>query len=154
MRKIKFRGKRKDGKGWITGIPYAIESEDATFIIDNCQSLHLSDGDTTFTGKRVIPETVGQFTGLTDKNGKEIYEGDIVLFTWFSYGEYELETEYQGYIDFLNGSFLFCCEHGNYPLSELEFDSESDIEVIGNIHDNPDLLTQTILSFKRQPLDF
>lgn len=141
MRKIKFRGKviysennpynDMDGK-WVDGfyIEDLFNGKVESFIF-NCPCYFL-----------VNKETVGQFTGLTDKNGKEIYEGDIVLFTWFSYGEYELETEYQGYIDFLNGSFLFCCEHGNYPLSELEFDSESDIDVIGNIHDNPELLTK------------
>lgn len=133
MRQIKFRAKDLEGH-WICG--YYTQGY---IHVDNSWR----DGDQgEWWGIPVDENTVGQFTGLTDKNGKEIYEGDVVLFTWFSYGEYELETEYQGSIDFLNGSFLFCCEHGNYPLSELEFDSESDIEVIGNIHDNPELLTK------------
>lgn len=138
MRQIKFRGKNSIGDWWYGNL---ITRE----YLKDGQTKHIyeiSDITTSNFCTGIIPETIGQFTGLTDKNGKEIYEGDVVLFTWFSYGEYELETEYQGSIDFLNGSFLFCCEHGNYPLSELEFDSESDIEVIGNIHDNPELLTK------------
>lgn len=149
MRQIKFKGKRKYCDEWVEGYySYLFNDKVKEYIHQiTVQIFEQANIDYPYPtcetiSCEVIPETVGQFTGLTDKNGKEIYEGDIVLFTWFSYGEYELETEYQGYIDFLNGSFLFCCEHGNYPLSELEFDSESDIEVIGNIHDNPELLTK------------
>lgn len=81
-----------------------------------------------------------QYTGLKDKNGTEIYEGDKIVFVWFSYGEHELEEHIEGVIEFLNGSFMFCCNHGNYPFSELNFDSESDIEIIGNIHENKYLI--------------
>lgn len=145
MRQIKFRGKPKAGynygKDWLYGS--LLQIDDSNYgIIELSDVSYYENGYVDYSHTPIQLETVGQFTGLTDKNGKEIYEGAVVLFTWFSYGEYELETEYQGSIDFLNGSFLFCCEHGNYPLSELEFDSESDIEVIGNIHDNPELLTK------------
>ena len=149
MRKNKYRAYQKNAK-WmlpVLSINWGADGEIESITVDNTNNntRNVSPRSQTFYKNDPIYSLdvliLMEFTGLTDKNGKEIYERDVVLFTWFSYGEYELETEYQGSIDFLNGSFLFCCEHGNYPLSELEFDSESDIEVIGNIHDNPELLT-------------
>lgn len=138
-REIKFRGQRVDNGEWVYGslIVYIISKDDK----ERWYTIKLQDAfDTSLF--RVIPETVGQFVGLKDKNGVEIYEGDIISFTWFSYGEYELEHEYKGTVEFLNGSYMFCCEHGNYPFSELDFDSESDIEIISNIQDNPELINE------------
>jgi hypothetical protein len=69
-RTIKFRGLRTDGKGWAVGCLYGpIENEPSTFIGVWRGDIH-----------QVKPETVGQFTGLTDRNGREIWEGDLVRY--------------------------------------------------------------------------
>lgn len=121
MREILFRGKRVDNGEWVYG-NYAFTDFDNKqyFIFQNKAFEHL-----------VIPETVGQYTGLTDKNGKKIFEGDIV----------EYQNGY-GHIEWaqLHGAFMCVEENGDY----WEWlDNMYDIEVIGNIHDihdNPELL--------------
>lgn len=82
-----------------------------------------------------------QYTGLKDKNEKEIYEGDIVDFTFFYYGETEVEISKKGEIVFDDFGFCFKAnEEEDYLLGNLTFDSESDIEVIGNKYENPELI--------------
>lgn len=115
MRKILFRGKdvkenwhigflAKSGNGWYisnsAGIPLAYE---------------------------VIPSTVGQYTGLTDKNGKKIFEGDIV--------KYKNSSPCK--IAYIDSQFVMMWKNF-YRKFERVYDDE--IEVIGNIHDNPELL--------------
>ena len=79
----------------------------------------------------VIPETVGQYTGLTDKNGKEIFEGDIVK----GKDNSDKDIKVCGYVDFMNGSFVVA---GDLITRYRWVDYE--LEVIGNIHDTPELL--------------
>ena len=120
MREILFRGKRTDNGEWIYGLPHYILDDEVEFIC--------------VTGKiypncfKVIPETVGQFTGLVDKNGVRIFEGDIVrAFTRFS----EIYVSSVAYHD---GTFWF----KNWSWTKFLFKFEK-VEVIGNIHDNPEL---------------
>lgn len=75
MRQIKFKAKRLDGKGWVCG--YFYEENGNTYIIENRQKESMLNRNVTYP---VEPTTVCQFTGLTDKNGTPIYEGDIVMY--------------------------------------------------------------------------
>ena len=143
MREILFRGKRIDNGEWVEGGYYhekVGEYFTAVFIVE-----HLTSG--VWETNRVDPKTVGQFTGLTDKNGKKIFEGDMLK-------PFDDEID-KMVVEFRHGSFMLCLygergymgeggwvEDGNYGVFECEPLSSygDDIEVIGNIHDNPELL--------------
>ncbi len=118
MREILFRGKgnKKYNDGsWQYG--YLKKDSDGDFqICGSCWS------------RTVITETVGQYTGLADKNGTKIFEGDIVLLK----GDEEPYTV----------EFDECCfqVYGDSVCYTMDNFYDHDIEVIGNIHDNPELL--------------
>ena len=136
MREILFRGKRKDNDAWVYGD--LVQWSDGVQIFDY-------DG----VGKvknNVIPETIGQYTGLTDKNGKKIFEGDIVKIT-----DRNVCFETMAVIEFGNPNGLYNWGWQLKPLENKPFaieilhwvdmeDSGAFVEVIGNIHDNPELL--------------
>ena len=142
MREILFRGKRADNGKWIegTGIntQYDVRGEKHTYIGVLARSQIYPSPMQTITWYEVIPETVGQYTGLTDKNGKNIFEGDIVsgALRW-------LETPKNGVVVFKNGSFGLLWYRGEIEQFNA-FTSMCNItyEVIGNIHDNPGLLKE------------
>ena len=148
MREILFRGKTLTGR-WVEGSYYKQEEfygskEDADVIITSKESLTY---DQALDYEIVLSKTVGQYTGLTDKNGKKIFEGDMIK----SFDDVIDKMV----VEFCHGQFLLCLygerdymaeygleESGNYGCFEAEPLSSygDDIEVIGNIHDNPELL--------------
>ena len=142
MREILFRGKRVDSGEWVYGnfIEDKWGDDNGNTIYAILQDRVAPDMAELWTPVRVIPETVGQFTGLTDKNGKKIFEGDIVK-SWSSWwrmpGLIEVET-YEVVCKHLGGLYL---KRGT-PNGEksTSLNRSSTVEVIGNKWDNPELL--------------
>ena len=153
MREILFRGKRADNGEWVEGILF--NAEEDTFIIPhgNEYSYNPIEGLAfDVYGCKVAPETVGQFTGLTDKNGVRIFEGDILRGFEYPFcsninGEFNYFAEIVWFDDSSAfGTYTFKNPKSNVRgISEgntdyLEYFNVDKWEVIGNIHDNPELL--------------
>jgi uncharacterized phage protein (TIGR01671 family) len=145
MREILFRGKRTSTGEWVYGgilktfhPNYEHNSED-DFLkqVPNCYCI-CTGGKDIF----VEQESICQFTGLTDKKGKRIFEGDIVRILGNQDVEDWKNVDYTALIAFIDGGFCAIDgtveEHGfrRYALARLDFS----LEVIGNIHDNPELV--------------
>lgn len=129
MREIKFRGLRLDGKGWIYGDLVNQTTNAHSKIIDVGIKEHQCHP------VEVKPSSVSQYTGLKDKEGKEIYEGSICRIRFYDEGlkngQVVFRVFHSGY--YLEGDF------GQYSMGTWE---PSYIEIIGNIHENPELLNQ------------
>ena len=131
QREIKFRGKRLDNGEWVYGYYY---TQIITHAGNRKSRDHFMRTEQNIRYE-VDPDTVGQYTGLKDKNGKEIYEGDVC-----NCREYEC---FFGKIKWSNdeATFLFCivCDGGGYE-EEWLYEYADALEVIGNIYENPELL--------------
>lgn len=140
MREILFRGKRTDNGEWVYGC--LIFAPNYNCILQDEEKVHPMDfpylngelGVIDGTVTPVDPETVGQYTGLTDKNGKKIFEGDILK----SY-EYD-DVFFIKYFDTDNYPAFDCVP--DVPLCECNglafLVNEEGCEVVGNIYDNPE----------------
>lgn len=139
MREILFRGKRRRNGEWLKGYLLYDDLSDVAAIV---RYVNL-DGNVCDLSEvnisEVVPETVGQYTGLTDKNGRKIFEGDICKFS------YPVINGYcTGVVNYFLGSFVVDSDFENleFSLEQLVIeDEEFNVEVIGNIHDNPELLS-------------
>ena len=151
-RVIKFRGQDYQGK-WHYGSLITLTDDSGElnyFILEGNYELQTMEPFEDFI--LVKPETVGQFTGLYDNNGKEIYEGDIVTSDTYPFVDGEGNRNYHGVIIWLEGGFVVetvrSAETTVRGLSEGNVERLTDFlsrlpEVIGNIHDNPELLEVT-----------
>lgn len=141
MREIKFRGKSFETGEWMFGD--LIENQGRFFIYKASSETTFKDdddGQIVLVAKEVDQKTVGQYTGLKDKNGKEIWKGDIVKAPLLDpiFGDVLSDAFDNVEIAFNNGSFVVAYYKGRHNIY-LQ-DLHSMVEVIGNIHDNPELL--------------
>jgi uncharacterized phage protein (TIGR01671 family) len=124
VRDILFRGRRRDNGAWIYGDLRHWHNGEIAIV-------GLTNTTNSIAGYEVDPATVGQFTGLLDKNGKKIFEGDIVT-GWFN------RSKIIGTITYGSDATFFISRKG---LHGIGLNNAGDwLEVIGNIHDNPELL--------------
>ena len=147
MREILFRGKNDSGEwvyGWL-GHPQCYNT--TTKMISSVYFTEISDDLKSRLNIIVDYNSVGQFTGLTDKNGKRIFEGDVVKFTDSPFG-----YSYTGVVCFNEGSF--CIKYEYWKKEKFHRIGQTDkwqdmgasgivtyqYEILGNIHDNPELL--------------
>ena len=129
MREILFRGKRKDNGEWVEGNLFIPD------ISDTPTQICIGTNVVRITYD-IVPETVGQYTGLNDKNDTKIFEGDILKTNKFS----EPNKQYIVKFDLQFGAYI---GQDKFNIYFVTFDGDSDqFEVIGNIHDNPELLKE------------
>lgn len=153
MREILFRGKEIDNGEWVDG--FLFNSQLTRIFWATAFNKEKDTDETIFycEGVDVIPETVGQYTGLKDKNGKKIFEGDIVEEKPVNSFD---RTTLPCMVDFKNGMFGMWVKKLNQKgkwikvwealCTRYEWDGElhTRLEVISNIHDNPELLEERI----------
>ena len=123
-REILFRGKRKDNGMWEYGnLSMRDETGRSKYYIGQ-----------NMLGYEVLPETIGQYTGLTDKNGRKIFEGDILK-------AMGVDGEQIAPVVFRKGFFVLDEKNAFIRLGVGAF-RKRQLEVIGNIHDNPELVRE------------
>ena len=139
MRDILFRGKRLDNGEWVYGSFCMDAREQFNGLCGVDGFIRLYDkAKGKMQSHEVDRETVGQYTGLRDKNGKRIFEGDMV--------STDIERPYL-IVEFRDGCFMFNCNDGGEDYYDIMLPILKDPqsvykygEVIGNIHDNQELL--------------
>ena len=126
MREILFRGKHKaDGK-WCEGNLH---------IDKQCVAIITPDDTPLGWYGQVDPDTIGQYTGLTDKNGTKIFEGDIVKLRLLA-----AKMEWKGVCEYRNGAFGLAWQYAGQRYCTFAGTCNAEYEVLGNIHDNPEMM--------------
>ncbi len=140
MREILFRGKKIINGEWIYGYYFQrqnVHSEDGQ-PIKHCIS------DLPPFGAEVLPKTVGQYIGLTDKNGKKIFEGDVIKTQPFRNKPYSLNAKRKCHIGVVENRIGWNGYHWEAKIEDYgpyQYGNPfENCEIIGNIHDNPELL--------------
>ena len=144
MREILFRGKRVSNGEWVEGDLRQFNLYGLNYVSGEGRTTYIiaDEGANGGTEYEVDPSTVGQYTGLTDKNGTKIFEGDIIeninqqIFV-VEYGRHDLNCCNCCYESHDALGFYMKNKFGSAESDEKVWE---DIEVIGNIHDNPELL--------------
>jgi len=141
MRKILFRGKRVGNGEWVYGYYVPV-----CFGRFPCKPAIVPESDGAWEPIAVKKETVGQYTGLTDKNGKKIFEGDILKIIQKYQSPFDDDTK--EYTDITTDVVFFddeglCFSYGKSPFLCVVDNVTVEYEVIGNIHDNPEMLEVT-----------
>ena len=128
MREIKFRGKNIETGEWLygnlqvpakKGVPYCMWDKEKF----QCE---------------VDPETIGEFTSLKDRNGNDIYEGDIIAFNWKSCDGVDITDLLE--VRFVRGVFAFLWDGDLDHEANIVSPTHEWAVIIGNIHDNPELI--------------
>ena len=153
MRVILFRGKRTDNGEWIYGHLAALDMICPEYPEDTSNATGTYYGEIPYAGFVIVdPTTVGQYTELKDKNGKCIFDGDIVHYL-YEPGKGYWNADQLSVIDFqgtgfhmngIMGTNKYACMHGWLISIPYDQDAENkpEFEVVGNIHDNPELLKE------------
>ncbi len=136
MREILFRGKREDDGEWIYGsllietIQPNSGAEYKSYKISDITRGEFSNDFMSGYEDPVDPDTVGQYTGMTDKNGVKIFEGDCIVMALHEGGQNGIVTYVRSV-----ASYMIKNEWGTWPITKYYW-----LKVIGNIYDNPELL--------------
>ena len=130
MREIKFRGKRTDNGEWVYGFYNFTIFDDGSDELMAVIKQHIIADENGYVWS-IDKNTVGQYTGMKDKNVKEIYEGDVVEAIRYD------ELVVTGVVEFRDCSFVI-----NTGYQTIYTWMDYQIEIIGNIHDNPELLVE------------
>jgi len=132
------RAKRKDNGDWVEGYYFPYQDMHFMFTTEAKNSEHFYLMDYAI---EVDPKTVGRHTGLTDKNGKKIFEGDMVTYPDGDGGyEYCDITTNIGVVTWATDSACFYATNANTSEFPDTWDCITEIEVIGNIYDTPEIL--------------
>ena len=140
MREIIFRGKRIDTGEWVYGDLIENQGRYYIYYATSDTTLENEDNSIIVLAEEVDLDSVGQYTGLKDRNGKEIYEGDIVKAPLLDpiFGDILSDPFDNAAISFHNGSFVVAYYKGRHKIYLQDLYDK--IEIIGNRWDNPELL--------------